>query len=364
MKYFYANIFLPENDDLILRIDSAARRLHDKLVQLNLKATGISEYNQRYLSQKIKNPTGVLQLNTWLIYQTVKNSPVALEDFTLVDYGGGSGLIALLAGELGLRQVIYNDIYNVSCDDVRRLADTLEIRIDHFVCGDIDPLIGYLKKHQIVVDGVVSYDVIEHIYDIEKFLKKLRGVSSGEFKFVFGSGANTRNPMVTRALGKRHSDFEFRDRPREWGHKDRDALKSYLNIRKEIIAEYDPALPQETVRDLAKKTRGLIEEDIIRAVDEFNNTGQVSYTPDHPTNTCDPFTGNWAEHLMDTERLKKILEEEGAMVEISRGYGAMTDNWIKNVILRVLNMTICLLGKRGIVLSPYFILEGKFREAG
>jgi hypothetical protein len=46
---------------------------------------------------------------------------------------------------------------------------------------------------------------------------------------------------------------------------------------------------------LAKKTRGLMKDDIEKLVEEYIASGKITYQPDHPTNTCDPYTGNWAD---------------------------------------------------------------------
>ena len=48
--------------------------------------------------------------------------------------------------------------------------------------------------------------------------------------------------------------------------------------------------------------------------------------PVHPTNTCDPRTGNWAEHLMDLGTLRKKLAARGFESRILTGYYGSSTN--------------------------------------
>jgi hypothetical protein len=75
-----------------------------------VKSSGISEYNQRYLREKIRSAKSILDLYGRLLYLSIRNSDVSLEHFVLVDYGGGTGCLSFLAKEMGIGTVIYNDI--------------------------------------------------------------------------------------------------------------------------------------------------------------------------------------------------------------------------------------------------------------
>ena len=60
-------------------------------------------------------------------------------------------------------------------------------------------------------------------------------------------------------------------------------------------------LPSRDLECLARQTRGLNRTDIERAVQSFLETCRMPM-PRHPTNTCDPYTGNWQEQLIDPVR--------------------------------------------------------------
>ena len=360
MKYFYSNARLPKNPYLLPEINLAADRLYVKLKKLNLNKLGISDYNQRYLGDKLANPIGTFQVYSYLLALSLTGSKVPLDRFVFVDYGGGCGILSLLAKQLGIGRVIYNDIYDLSCNDVRLLSKEIKIGIDDYVCGDIDELIIYLKKDSVTINAITSYDVIEHIYDIDSYLRKLPFLSSISFRIVFGSGANIKNPFIRKRLMHTHNEVEHKDREKKWGQKKRDSLRSYLEMRKEIVREYDSSLGSEKVNRIAELTRGLMKHDIEKCVDKYNKTGKFSYKPDHPTNTCDPYTGNWAEHLMESDRLENILKDEGFEVKILSGYWPFSKNIYKNFILKLLNIGIRLLGKNALLFSPHYIVYGDY----
>ena len=89
--------------------------------------------------------------------------------------------MSFLAKEIGIGKVIYNDIYDISCDDVKVLSSHLRLPIDYIVHGGIDELISFSNQIDTPVDALVSYDVIEHIYDIYGFLGKLKYFSNPNF---------------------------------------------------------------------------------------------------------------------------------------------------------------------------------------
>lgn len=62
---------------------------------------------------------------------------------------------------------------------------------------------------------------------------------------------------------------------------------------------------------LARATRGLIQEDIIKIVNRYLQDNEHPRPIEHPTNTCDPYTGNWVEHLMNPHYLVETLTMNG-----------------------------------------------------
>jgi 2-polyprenyl-3-methyl-5-hydroxy-6-metoxy-1,4-benzoquinol methylase len=356
VKYTYSNAVLPARASLPREIDLAAERLARKLTGLDSSALGISEYNQRYLGDIVRFLVDALQTYGYLLACSLVHKESSLKEFVLVDHGGGIGMLSLLAKELGIGTVIYNDIFDVSCCDARLVAKAISREADAYVCGEIDELLCFLQKYGISADAIVSNNVIEHIYDIEYFLKKLRFLSRDSLCVLFASSANAHNPRIVRKVRKMHLDHEYADREKVWGYKERDSLRSYLGIRREIISGLDPSLPVEVVERLAKATRGLRTDDIVQCVEEYKRTGSISYRADHPTNTCDPYTGNWCERLMDTEYIRALLSREGYDVQILGGYYGFSGRLHKRVMRGILNGLLSTFRSKGLLWAPYYVV--------
>lgn len=341
-------------------IYSASLLLRRKLLNLPVSSLGVSPYNQRYLNEKIGMIDSTMDIYSRQLHLVLNDYTSDLKDFVLVDYGGGSGIFSLLAKEIGIGTVIYNDIYDVSCADIRQTSRMLDTTIDHIVCGDTDALITYLQQHFITINAIASFDVIEHIYNIVEHFEKLAQLQAKPYTLVYGSGANSENPWKVKAITKIQMADEYEDLTKTWGHKERDTLQSFLSVRKNIIQSYAPQLSSTDTENLAKATRGLIKEDIEKCVDEFLAKGTISYKMEHPTNTCDPLTGNWSEHLIDLYWLEKYLQNLGFRTEVAPGYYPINGPWINQGIKNIINTWIKIRKRKGMMLAPYYwVVAGK-----
>jgi hypothetical protein len=360
MKFMYNHARFPPNDRLLAEINAAASRLFDKLSGLNISNLDISDYNQQYLARYQRKLRTNLQRLAYVLSWALAASSNKWGDLSLVDYGGGSGLMSLLAKECSLGTVIYTDIYEVSCRDAEIIAQTLDDKADYYVCGDIEAVINFLAANAIRCDIFVSCDVIEHIYNLEQFFRKLHGLAEGFFSLALTTHANPLNPIISRILMQKQRDVELRDREYQIGHKQRDSLKSYRRIRAEMVQNHaDGALAQNEIEQLARATRGLMESDIKRAVDDYLSTKRMPTPLRHPTNTCDPITGNWADRLMEPSELQRLLLKAGFKVEILSCYYGRPQNLIKKTVAHFLDMAIYAFGKQGLRLAPYFLLYGQ-----
>lgn len=337
-----------------------------KLENLDIKSLNISEYNQRKLVMKTSNVKGVLDLYSRILYSCLHKNYNLNQKFVIVDYGGGCGLFSLLAAELGICSVIYNDIYDVSCKDVEFLSNHLNIKLDYIVPGDVNELLSFLNNKSIIVNAIASYDVIEHIYDIELHFNQLAKFQKPKFRIVYASGANILNKNYVNRVTPVQIEAELKGTERKWGHKECSSLDSYLNIRKNIISAYDTTLTTEQVDKLAHLTRGLIKCDIEKSVDEYRETGKITHNITHPTNTCDPYTGSWCENLIDFNWLNDVISKAGFSVGIFPDYYLFCVFFNltcsrKKLITKSINTLYCylltrLLGFKGMFLASHYIV--------
>jgi 2-polyprenyl-3-methyl-5-hydroxy-6-metoxy-1,4-benzoquinol methylase len=359
MKYIFKFCNLPDDKSKLKIINEAADRLYYKLEKLDVKALNISDYNKKYFASRLKELKSNLQKYAYILLWATAGINIPPSKFVFLDYGGGCGVLSLLAKECGIGTVIYNDIYDVSARDAETIAKAIGNQADYYVPGDIDEVIDFLKERSISCNAIANYDVIEHIYDIEEFLRKISLISDHNLRVFLSSGANPHNPLIRRKLAKNHLKCEFLDREEVFGRKERDPLISYYKIRKEIIKSLNPDLSEDQISYLSSVTRGLIKSDIKKAVDEYLGRGTVTLQqkyPQYPTNTCDPYTGNWAEHLMDINQLRNVLQNQDFQAYVLCGYYGDSNILVKRLATQVLNLWIKKSGKYGLMFSPFFTL--------
>jgi len=234
---------------------------------------------------------------------------------------------------------------------------------EHYVKGDIDDLLAFLSKNNLKCNAIASYDVIEHIYDIELFFEKIPSLSNNSLSVVMSSGANIFNPIIRKRLITKQLEVEYKDREKQFGQKERDTLRSYLNVRNDMILKYtqdlNKALTKNEIEQLSRRTRGKIEADIQKSVDEYLKTEKFPQEPNHPTNTCDPYTGNWAEHLINPYSLTKILSKRGFKSCVLGGYYGRPKNALKRFLGVVFNKFISGSKKQGLKIAPFYTIYGK-----
>jgi hypothetical protein len=174
------------------------------------------------------------------------------------------------------------------------------------------------------------------------------------------TSANPCNPFIRRRLMKMQRKAEYIGTAEYWGIKKRDIKIPFYQARKQIIKDLLPETDDKTWNLLAAKTRGLDQKDIRKEIEQFSKTGTISYVINHPTNTCDPYTGNWTEHLIDIGSLQNQLKYLNLQTKVISGTYSFTNNKVLNLVKLILNFFIRNTGKSGLYLSGTYILKVKF----
>lgn len=362
-RFFFDYATTPASESLFAELDAASVSLFEKLGAIRVEGLALSDYSKRYFGKYLSDLTYTLQLYSFILSVALSYPNAPMARFTLLDYGGGCGMLSLLARESGVGTVIYNDLYGPACRDAEVIGEQLELSADAYVQGDIDEVIRFLQKRNLSCNSIASHDVLEHIYDVESFFKKLPLLSNGAMNVTMVSGANIQNRRVRRHLMRQQFEVEHLDK--EFRSKDIvcDYPHGYLAMRHEIVLDYlkviGRRLADGEVEVLARKTRGLMKPEICKAVDGYLNAGIMPPAPSHLTNTCDPCTGNWCEHLLDHRYLRQQLSDAGFRVKILSGYYGRGINPIKRRVKKLLNIGIRVLGQQGVWLAPFFTLYGE-----
>jgi len=279
----------------------------------------------------------------------------------LLDFGGGIGLISLISKSIGIKKVTYLDISREMTQGARNLANTFNIKIDNYVTG----------THTLLPDSeyniIISYDVIEHIYNIEETLNSLYAKLSPGGVMLMASGANPLNPRLRKILISIHKNTEFKDRPKK---KERDCNKAYyherLRVGRKKAKELGLKLTEEDLRKIASQSRGKIKQEIEKLIVNIKDNGIKNITgiPEIKEfekasylNTCDPYTGNWNERLMHPYLLVKKMSDYKSSTFIEAGLYHRSNSMFKRYLGSVLNFMIKLLPRFNLYFAPYYIIK-------
>ncbi len=359
MSSLFKSFHVPVNDKLQEHFEVACRALEKKLFDLDAEQLTISDYSKKYFKDYQRKLRYSLQACAFILMHALHKSKKELHEITIVDYGAGTGVLAMLAKQIGFARVIYNDIYDVSCHDAQKIAEAVHIPADAYLCGDAGILQQYAAESNRTFDIIVSRNVVEHIYDLNLFFQSLTRLPGQELTLFFATTANIKNPLTVWYTKRIQKRVEFRGMTTKWG-KERDALKPFLQIRKEIIAGAFPQLSDAEIAQLALCSRGLIKRDILNLVSNYTQTKTLPKNDSLDFNTCDPHTGNWAEHLVETDVYATLFQKNGFDFKLRNGfYNTSYAQQIFNLITPIINFFIRNSGKRGIYLAPFIAFEGK-----
>ncbi len=220
-----------------------------------------------------------------------------------MDYGAGVGTLYLLASMIGCKQVIYNDHLDDWKLSAQLIAEAIDVRIDHYIVGDIDDCLNRLNELNIRCDIITSRNVIEHIYNLEMFYSAIR--KKQPTALIFSSTtANQNNPASVVKHLLWHRKWE----------------KVYRGKRLVAIERQAPGLSSTKMKLLAAATQGLAMDDLKEAIEDYRKTGKVPNPRVHASNTCDPSNGVWAEHLLSENNYRRLINENLFNVSFAPGF--------------------------------------------
>jgi len=212
------------NFTLYLEYSKKAYEFYKKVytVQKKIDTLSISDYNKKYFVDKT---LGHIYLYGEILWNVFKYHG---EPETLLDYGGGTGLLGMYAKYLGINNVYYNDIDDISCKDAKVIAKELNIDLEDYICGDLDNVINYSILNNRYFDAIISNDVIEHIYDVDEYFKKLPRVCKRDCFISMWTGANSYNPKIVQLIEAKHYQGEYLDSQdvKGWENKESDPLNA------------------------------------------------------------------------------------------------------------------------------------------
>ena len=332
--------FLQPVDELSALINRKAFILFKAMAKMPMEQLGLPAMPLKYYLEKHQQRRFFsVQTAAELLYRSInlKNKPV--DELVVMDYGGGTGSLFLLAKMIGCKKVIYNDILEDMGLAARLISDHLCVDIDYFIIGDHDATLEALDREAVVCDIVLSRNVVEHIYDLNDFYGKMARYQPQAIIF-FSTTANYRNPAMLWYHRWVHRKFEMKYKP-----------KRAAIIRQRLSTISDMELDR-----LATATRGLAMYDLEAAVTAYVQH-QILPNPNiHYSNTCDPENGLWAEHIIPPADYKRILNRQGYACAVHPAFwDTHYRNGIKNMFASSMNILTRTLGKKKGLRTAAFI---------
>jgi len=316
MDSMFANAKLPPNRELLRVLDAATSRLRHRILKAGLNGPAMDPvYRDRFYASKLRglNSASGLRNSCYHLAWSLAAIRKPLQQIVFVDHGGGLGFNGLLAKEAGVGIVIYNDIDPKFLDGARNLARHVGLESDHYVLGDIDVLKKEMKARALLADALVSYDVLEHIYDNESFLTSLPQLLGKTGSVFMSSSANLFNAyIVANIMLTKHIP----------------AVREYAIKRRVIIQDAGSKLTNAEVERLVRASRLLVRSQIQSMVEMYLKTGRITnrrppgmngFDP-FRTNVVDPESGWWQEHFLNPFELARVLSSTGFRVRVMPGY--------------------------------------------
>lgn len=332
--------FIKEQDEHSRLINEKANLLLERLQQVNVQASALDDFGKLYFSS---HHTGKrlyfsIESSAAIIYHSLKKTGRPVNEVNFTDYSAGLGTLFLLAGMVGFKAVYFNDLFPVWEKNAKVLCDELSISITGYIMGDVDELVRYGKQNNIAFDIVASRNVIEHIYDLDAFYRKLK--ASGLTKMFYSTTtANYHNPAMLLKHRLYHRKVE---------------KEQYRQQRAEKISKSWPDINKTDLDKLVSITRGRAFADFDEAVNAYRKGHLVQPVPHLESNTCDCNNGVWAEHIIRRSLYADILDKAGFTMEYTPGfwdthYPFTPLNWLT----AILNGCIKLMGKKGYIIAPF-----------
>lgn len=332
--------FIKPVDELSRLIETQAQVLYHKMSDLPVKELGMSPETLRYYIKSHDNRKFFsVQTAAELLYRSISHIKKSVVELVIMDYGGGVGSLFLLAKMIGCKTVIYNDILPEATAAAQIMSNYLNIPIDFFITGDHKETIRILKENNIHCDIMLSRNVVEHIYSLDNFFYEL---SNGmpETLVYFSTTANYHNPAMLWYHKKIHGRAEEQYRPK----------------REQLIREKIPGLSNEETQRLALATRGLAAHDLEAAIEKYAESKTLPDPDIHYTNTCDPDSGVWAEHIIPVADYKRIIEPKGYKLAVLPAFwDTHYSSAIKNIFGKSMNFLSKMLGPKGGLKTTAFI---------
>ncbi len=323
----------------------------ETIQKLDTSKLAIDSYSYYYLNHLLHHRKYYLEIYRCVLNHVLKNSTKKKSEMVVIDYGSGNGLLGFFAKHCGFGTIINIDISEEFCTSQHTLLKTNKLKIDEIFCGDIE---SFCKTSSVVPDALIGTDVIEHIYDLEKFFNILSSININLIT-VLTTASNDKNWLKKRKLMRIQQKDEWKGNISSETNKEE---MPFREIRRGIVKDIIGSESKQEIEKLVTYTRGLNKHDIEEACKKYLMSKELPKPLQHPTNTCDPITGSWTERLLSYQEYHNIYEKYQFKLSVMNGFYNTYQPIPKGSFMCLLNYLIKKTRKLGNFISPFIILVG------
>ncbi|MCR5193773.1 MAG: methyltransferase domain-containing protein [Bacteroidales bacterium] len=296
----------------------------NRLASIDTAASSMTDYCRVSLNRTLNAAEYYVEIYHNSLEKCLELASLSPEEMTIVDYGGGHGLLSAYAKSLGFGRVVYVDINPEAVRMAEQLFEMIGLRPDDIITGDVPQLIEWCHTSGVTPNALVSIDVIEHIYVLDDFFGAIHSLSP-QMKMVFTTASTPYNSRVVRNLHKAMQADELGTTTR----------KGFWQKRRDYIQTVWDDMSERELDYWADNTRGLTYDDVKRAVESRSpNLLCDDY------NTCDPATGSWTERILPEEDYRQLLLPYGWSLDVKPGHYNVHRRGLKAIASRRNNKVI------------------------
>ena len=324
-----------------------------QLDKINLKDLDASAYSKRYLNHLLDHKLYYLAIYAEVLDAALAKTNKNLSELNLLDFGAGNGLLGMFAKHCGFRKIFLCDVSENFIDASKLTAKIIGIEIDGFIAGELGAVSEQMPNEKL--DIIVGTDVIEHIYDLDIFFAEIKKINPAMIT-VFTTASNPDNYFKVQQLKKMQlKDELIGGDPKDFALAGEEKHAAYFDIRKQIIHDNFPAIEKGEIEKLAKASRGLRKDDIIKFIQNYlTNTGMPLSIPSD-TNTCHPQTGSWSERILPVDYYRELYGRYGFAFIVKNGFYNSYDGGLKKPANYFMNLLVKIMGKKT---APFITLVG------